>query len=219
MRFVRCTAALGPLVAFCVGCSTDYGCPANSCSAGVSPIFNMSCGPTDLTSVTLSGPCATGDASPSNYVWGYHGMFLGIESSQPGVCHVELTFATGFTYSTDVTFALQPDPTRPGCAPCPAFVGPTQGRFMVNNPSTTCVAATSDAAPDAPSAMGDRIASIALTPPYQPGGSTGVVLSGLESDQGHWGGVASWGHTQDRASVTSAFAIPLDCPGHSTEVG
>jgi hypothetical protein len=32
---------------------------------------------------------------------------------------------------------------------------------------------------------GDRIASIALTRPWQPGGSAGVALSGLESDRGH----------------------------------
>jgi hypothetical protein len=110
--------------------------------------FDLSCGPTDLTSVLLSGPCATGDASPSNYVDMHDTTLLSVGSPSPGVCHVELTFATGFDYSADVTFVSETDNGSPGCPLCPPFIAPTQGTFEVNNPSTTCQDAGSDAEAD-----------------------------------------------------------------------
>jgi hypothetical protein len=109
--------------------------------------LDLACGPTDLTGVTISGPCATGDASPSNYVWGPNSNYVSFTSASPGVCHVELTFATGFIYSADVTFAYQTSGTHE-CTPCPAFIAPTQSMFMVNDPNTTCVGAGVDAGMD-----------------------------------------------------------------------
>jgi hypothetical protein len=52
-----------------------------------------------------------------------------------GVCHVELNFATGFTYSTDVTFTSM---TSVNCGTTAVYVGPTQVVFDVDNPSDTC---------------------------------------------------------------------------------
>jgi hypothetical protein len=69
-----------------------------------------------------------------------------IEPTQAGDCHVDLTLAGGFQYSTDVTFAQT---TTEGCCPCTS-VAPTQTTFMVNNPSMTCVDAGLDAQADAP---------------------------------------------------------------------
>ena len=57
---------------------------------------------------------------------------------------MQLTFATGFTYSTDVTFALQPDPGPPGCPSCPPYLGPTPSTFTVDNPAATCTDAGVD---------------------------------------------------------------------------
>lgn len=121
-------------------------CPITCIGAG-GATFRLACGPSDLTSVALSGPCATGDANPANYIWGHDDELLEFSSPSPGVCHVELTFATGFTYSTDITFATMADPTLPGCPPCPPYVAPTQGVFDVGNPDTTCTdAGVADAA-------------------------------------------------------------------------
>jgi hypothetical protein len=94
----------------------------------------------DLTSIAISGPCASDDAAVLNEV---QAQAVYLSSPSPGVCHVELTFATGFTYSTDVTF--QPM-TRVNCGTTAAYVGPTQVVFDVNNPSDTCVDARLDAA-------------------------------------------------------------------------
>jgi hypothetical protein len=71
--------------------------------------------PADLTAVTLSGPCATNDAGASalNDYLSSSGAFVWFGSPTPGVCHVELTFATGFTYSTDVEFASMTHPQQP----------------------------------------------------------------------------------------------------------
>jgi hypothetical protein len=64
-----------------------------------------------------------------------------VESQSPGVCHIELTFATGFTYPADVTFTLHPGGVcgGPQCK-CGDYLAPTSGPFTVNNPSNTCVA-------------------------------------------------------------------------------
>jgi hypothetical protein len=112
------------------------------CNGGTDAIFDLSCGPTDLTSVVISGPCATGDASLSNHVSGSESQYVSLSSPSPGVCHVELTFATGFTYSADVTFVSE---SVVGPCACPSSTAPTQNTFMVNNPSTTCVDAGVDA--------------------------------------------------------------------------
>ncbi|HEY3815899.1 MAG TPA: hypothetical protein VGL81_01950 [Polyangiaceae bacterium] len=137
---------VGVLVVVGGGCVTaTYACPGG-CPIGNSPAaFDLSCNQTDLTSVVLSGPCATGDTSPSRYLWSRGVSFT---SPSPGVCHVELVFATGFTYSRDVTFTVQSVTMPPGCAQCPSFIAPTQGFFTVDNPSNTCVDAGLDAESD-----------------------------------------------------------------------
>jgi hypothetical protein len=138
MLVTRCAGALALLVSLGGGCSLKYACPA-FCDEDTPATFELSCPVTDLTSVELSGPCATGDASPSNYVLGYASGVVSVSSSNPGICHVELIFGTGFTYSADVTFTLQVGtPTDPGCPPCSSYTAPTQGPFVVNNPSNTC---------------------------------------------------------------------------------
>jgi hypothetical protein len=127
------------------GCGSDassapavHGCTV-TCSIPYLPAtLNLSCSTTDITNVALSRACAT-DAG------GYYSVgaqFVAVTSPSAGVCHVELTFATGFAYSTDVTFTTPPaDPAV--C--CPVLTDPTQAVFTVNNPSATCVDAGSDA--------------------------------------------------------------------------
>lgn len=100
------------LCLFVSACGRTYDCPGN-CPDGQPAIFDLSCGPTDLASVALSGPCFVADASPSNYLFGPASKSVAIRSPSPGTCHVVLTFATGFTYSADVTFTLQADTAPP----------------------------------------------------------------------------------------------------------
>jgi hypothetical protein len=69
---------------------------------------------------------------------------VSVTSSIPGVCHVQLVFATGFTFTTDVTFASG---TATACGTTVQYVGPSQVVFQVDNPVTTCL----DGGPDAPS--------------------------------------------------------------------
>jgi hypothetical protein len=84
-------------------------------------------------------------------------LFVLVASTGPGTCHVQLTFATGFTYSTDVTFALQPDLGPLGCPSCPPYLGPIPSTFIVDNPAATCTDASVDgpAPPDADVFDGD----------------------------------------------------------------
>src|ERR1039458_9169949 len=104
MLVARCVAAVALLVVLGGGCA-HYACPGFE-TANQPAIFQMSCGPTDLANVVVSGPCSIGDASISNLA---ASPWLAISSPSPGVCHVTLTFATGFTYSADVTFIAQND--------------------------------------------------------------------------------------------------------------
>jgi hypothetical protein len=127
-----------------VGDGTGVDCPA-FCETTGHATFDLNCGPTDLTSVTLSGPCATGDANPANYVGGRDHEFVSISSPSPGVCHVELKFATGFVYSADVMFDEETVAGPPGCPSCPPFVGAEGAVFPVDNPYSTCVDAGKDA--------------------------------------------------------------------------
>jgi hypothetical protein len=85
------------------------------------------------------------DAGLSWYTGTETEWYVVVASPSPGTCHVLLTFASGFTYSADVTFASQN--LNPTCG-CPAFIGPTSGPFTVNNPSETCVDASTDAGAD-----------------------------------------------------------------------
>ena len=129
MRALR-AAVVGVVVVSVAACG-ERTC-ADGCISSTSVTFNLSCGPTDLTSVVLSGPCSTLDAGPGNYLVGSTGRSLEFTSPSPGLCHVVLTFATGFTYSSDVTFASR----SAGC--CPSYIAPTQPTFTVDNPSATC---------------------------------------------------------------------------------
>jgi hypothetical protein len=96
----------------------------------------LSCSPSDLTSVAATGPCLSADASPHPV-----GDWLNITSPSPGTCRVTLMFATGFTYSADVTFVSQTDPEPLGCGVCAPYIAAIQSTFEVNNPSTTCIEA------------------------------------------------------------------------------
>jgi hypothetical protein len=140
----------------------DSSCNAAiGCSGGGSArfVFAFSCSSPDLTAVSVSGPCATGDASPG-YGEFAEGQFLDVGSSSPGDCHVVLTFGTGFTYSADVTFTSQPQTliepcTGGGPMECPPLIEPTQTEFMVDNPcadagpDATGIEAAVDSGPDA----------------------------------------------------------------------
>ena len=145
MRVARYAAGLGLFVALVDGCNSTKDC-CGGCPAPEPAVFQLTCGATDLQSVVATGPCAMPDASLSSYV-GNH--IVVVRSQSPGVCHVELTFATGFTYSSDVTFATQSGGVcgGPQCT-CPDYLAPTAGPFPVNNPSATCVSGGLDAGSD-----------------------------------------------------------------------
>jgi hypothetical protein len=126
------------------------GQSCNICEESGYATFTLSCSPNDLTSVVASGPCSMPDASQSRYTKEASEGYVDVASAGPGNCHIQLTFATGFTYSADVSFKLE----YGQCAGC-TYLEPTSAPFMVNNPSNTCVdagvdAGVSDAGVDAP---------------------------------------------------------------------
>ncbi|HTA88147.1 MAG TPA: hypothetical protein VK745_01175 [Polyangiaceae bacterium] len=104
---------------------------SNIASVDVAVTFNLACAPNDLTTATVSGPCAGSTGGDlTQYVKG-RGQLVFVSPSE-GVCHLKLTFASGFSYGADVTFTSMSD----SCGR--ATVSPTQSTFAVDNPSSTC---------------------------------------------------------------------------------
>ena len=107
------------------------GACSNIASVDAAVTFNLACVPNDLTAATVSGPCAGNTGGDlTEYVKGRSQLFF--VSPSVGVCHLELTFASGFTYEADVTFTSMSD----SCGR--SSVSPTQSPFAVDNPSSTC---------------------------------------------------------------------------------
>ena len=132
---ITLSAVASLLVVLEAGCSSSSPC-ALPCGA-IGATFNLSCNSNDLTSVVASGPCSMPDASLSWYTGTGSQGTVTVYSSSPGTCHVQLSFASGFTFSTDVTFISQTEGT---CGSCPSFTEPSSGEFTVDNPASTCVA-------------------------------------------------------------------------------
>jgi hypothetical protein len=128
-----------------------HGCGQPTCGTCIDyglATFQLACDHSNLTSVVVDGPCLGFDAGLSWYAERATKGLVEVASSAPGTCHVELTFATGFTYSTYATFDWV---KAADCGGCPDFIGPTNGPFTVHNPSGTCTATDggTDASSDA----------------------------------------------------------------------
>ncbi|MGA2448860.1 MAG: hypothetical protein ABTD50_09310 [Polyangiaceae bacterium] len=97
-------------------------------------VLELACTPTDLSSVQVSGPCATADGStaPGDFV---SGTQVTISSDVAGDCQVTLTFATGYEYSTTITFTEETD----GCGTSHVEPQANQVVIWVENPASTCV--------------------------------------------------------------------------------
>lgn len=154
MRTASLVASLYLVIALVAACISRTVCPG-SCPEGGSALLQLACTPTEPVSVTASGPCAVSDDAGAPYVNLWHApsgsTVLVIGSPAPGVCHVLLTFASGFTYATDMNFDWQ-NVSPTGC--CPPFVGPTSSTngYAVDNPPGTCApvdAGADDASRDA----------------------------------------------------------------------
>lgn len=67
--------------------------------------------------------------------------YVFVRSRGPGVCHVTLTFATGFVFRSDVTFVSHVSPVTAGCGgACPTvFVPASTATIEVQNPTQTCI--------------------------------------------------------------------------------
>lgn len=127
------TAAVAPL--FTAGCNCSQGTYAgNGClPPGGEVDLDLACGPSDLVTVNLSGACSGGSAPASKYL-GLDNR-LSLPSEQAGDCHIELAFANGYTFATDVQFVSAEQP----CASCaPHFDPASDVPVAVPNPPSTC---------------------------------------------------------------------------------
>ncbi len=142
LRLSRRAAAL-LLTTLGSGCSHTYPCP-DSCAESVGARFVLSCRPAEPPQVMASGACSGADATASESLANPVGSWVQIAgdsvnvfSPAAGACSVMLTFATGFTYSQDVTFTSESTPLPPGCE-CWQHTVPATASFAVDNPPETC---------------------------------------------------------------------------------
>jgi hypothetical protein len=144
----RSFTALAALVASTLlGCGSSHAaCPGGCAGPGFAD-FVLACSPSDLVSVNVTGPCLTGDAGLASYFTGSGRSTLTIDSLEAGTCHVQLEFASGYAYASDVQFTQQTNNVPPGC-PCSTYVVATQQTFQVDNPASTCSDAGGDASGD-----------------------------------------------------------------------
>ncbi len=119
------------------------------CQPWLPATLRLAC-PSVVTSEQLTGPC-TGGCRRTAKRADAPCYEVEVVPTQPGLCRIDLTFEGGFTYSADVTFVQSTSGTL---CPCTSL-GPTQGNFTVDNPSTTCVDAGPDAEADAGLDAGD----------------------------------------------------------------
>lgn len=142
LAFLSSLIAVGALVSSS-GCDSlfeGHACSGGCAGGPASAVFELACSQNNLVSVEATGPCSMPGKPLSFYTGTATKGVVNVGSPTPGTCHVTLTFATGFTWSSDLTFGTIND-SEPGCARCPDFVGPTSNSngSKVNNPPDTCV--------------------------------------------------------------------------------
>ncbi len=119
--------------------SDDDAC-CLACTTGAGATLQLACATTEPPTVAVTGPCTFDDASALG------GTAPGVGCSSTactlfaltsGDCHVVLTFAGGFTYTTDVQFMDVPQ----ACCGCPgAALAASPTEAVVDNPMATCAA-------------------------------------------------------------------------------
>jgi hypothetical protein len=103
--------------------------------------IDLACAPADLVAVNVTGACAgdTIKGAEAGVVAGYfHASgspsILYVVATQVGICHVQLVFATGYTYSADAQITSVPSDV----GGCPASTAATPSVLHVSNPAATC---------------------------------------------------------------------------------
>lgn len=127
----------------CTSPGGECSCPAQS--SAVTPQFL--CPPEEAPNLRLSGPCQQNERPNM----GNAASVLGFTGTSAGTCHATLTFASGQTYSTDITFAERWFACGSDAHGC--------GQFLVADPSTWMIeSACASAAPDGGTDSGDASA-------------------------------------------------------------
>jgi hypothetical protein len=96
-RWCATAALLTLVVAACTqGNGAGNICNCGTGNDGVS--FQLACTPASPPVVTITGPCVIGPSGPGT---------IAVSGNVVGTCHVEMTFASGGTFSTDLTITSE----------------------------------------------------------------------------------------------------------------
>jgi hypothetical protein len=108
-----------------------------ACQEGFGATLRLACAPTEPPTAVVTGPCAV-DASTfaaADPGWSCSSTACYLNASTAGDCHLTLTFAGGFTYTTDVEFKEMPQ----ACCGCPLpYVVASPSEATIDNPISTC---------------------------------------------------------------------------------
>ena len=128
-------AFVAPVSLFATGCDCSQGTYAgNGClDPGGRVELDLACGPSDLTTVNTSGACSEGSQPAWKYLGGANSV--SVPTEEPGDCHIELVFASGYTFATDIQFVSAKQP----CSSCSPHFDPASDQpVAVPNPGSTC---------------------------------------------------------------------------------
>ena len=125
---------LGVLVTACAAQVPCGGCVLTSANA----VISVPC-PAGVIAATSTGPCtapATHDAY-SNFAPTPETLY--VLGTGTGTCHVQITFADGYVYTSDIQFVSHPGNNSPGCPSCPAITDPVAQPPAAIDPGASCV--------------------------------------------------------------------------------
>jgi hypothetical protein len=92
--------------------------------------LKLSCVPASAPTVELSGACAATSGGTVREDPGGPSIWV---TSAAGTCHIALTFSTGYTSATDMSFDVKPQPCGGG-----NYTVPRQQQLNVANAPDTC---------------------------------------------------------------------------------
>jgi hypothetical protein len=139
-------AAIGLLVG---ACGSNRLCPAGCVLASSAAAIAVAC-PANVVTASVSGPCQQLQcAGGTEMLWpecltaygaatAHMPANADLTATATGTCHVEMRFADGYLYATDIQFVGRPLNDSPGCPSCPPVTTPVSAPPPVDDPAGAC---------------------------------------------------------------------------------
>ena len=131
------------------GCGAQGPCPAGCVLTSAEAVISVPC-PAGVVAATSIGPCTNPSVRDAYSSIASNPQTLYVLGTGTGTCHVQITFADGYVYRTDIQFVEHPNNNSPGCLYCPPVTDPVAEPPPAIDPGASCASgAGADGGPDA----------------------------------------------------------------------